>query len=118
MGTLKGFPNPPAMSSAGQSPSPLDADVLKCSNLKIPHKFLCGGSGCDLRRNGYGFRAGRRNRGRIRGSVARRRKVGTAVGADSAASSGGTAGELSDDSWKRLGVGGDVPVSQQSEGDC
>src|SRR3569832_1146026 len=32
MGTLKGFPNPPAMSSAGQSPSPLDADVLKCSN--------------------------------------------------------------------------------------
>src|SRR3569623_267709 len=31
MGTLKGFPNPPAMSSAGQSPSPLDADVLKSS---------------------------------------------------------------------------------------
>src|SRR3569833_1610335 len=32
MGTLKGFPNPPAMSSAGQSPSLLDADVLKRSN--------------------------------------------------------------------------------------
>src|SRR3569833_4049224 len=27
MGTLRGFPNPPAMSGAGQSPSPLDASA-------------------------------------------------------------------------------------------